>query len=322
MLRKWLCQADIKITLTPLDALLIKSGYADISGSDMTPVSMTRNGEQVYYLPGTSLKGVFRSHLEKIARSLEPGSVCIPYYDPRQAAHAPPASEETKSFGCGYLLNDEPHKPTVYRKSCPICRIFGNLQFGGRLAISDALPTVKPTRETRNGVGIDRFTGGSARGVLFDMDVLVGGVYETTLRIENFELWQLSAIGLLLQDMEDEMLQVGSGRSRSLGRVKGEITEFRLSYLRGRTTTLVGIAQMESPDSCAEYGLYEWCPEAELQIENPRTRGLREVYDVKANWAAWSGPMVPGFDYAIQQYRRNPDTAGLRDAARCDHVGA
>ncbi len=316
MLKKWLCQADIKIKLIPLDALLIKSGYADISGSDMNPVSMIRNGEPTYYLPGTSLKGVFRSHLERVARSLEPASVCIPYYDQGNTAHAPPASEETRSYGCSYLLKDEPHKPTVYRKSCPMCRICGSLQFGGRMGVTDALPTVKPKRETRNGVGIDRFTGGSASGVLFDLDVLVGGIYETTIRIENFELWQLSAIGLLLQDLEDEMLQVGSGRSRSLGRVKGEIAEFRLSYLRGRTTTLAGIGQMESPESCNEYGLYDWRPDTELQLQNPQNRGLREVYDVKDNWTAWMEHLVPGFDYAVRQYSRSADTAALRAAAR------
>lgn len=39
-------------------------------GPDMTPVRTYRNGRWEVYLPGSSLKGVFRSHLEKVARTL------------------------------------------------------------------------------------------------------------------------------------------------------------------------------------------------------------------------------------------------------------
>ena len=84
MLRKWLCQADVKITIEPVDPVLVKSGYATIDGADMVPVSTFRDGQRVYYFPGTSLKGVLRSHLERIARTLKPGSVCIPYHNPKR----------------------------------------------------------------------------------------------------------------------------------------------------------------------------------------------------------------------------------------------
>ena len=78
MLRKWLCQADVKIVLEPIDPVLIKSGYATMDGPDMVPVSTWRDGESTYYFPGTSLKGVLRSHLERIARTLRPSSVWPP----------------------------------------------------------------------------------------------------------------------------------------------------------------------------------------------------------------------------------------------------
>jgi CRISPR/Cas system CSM-associated protein Csm3 (group 7 of RAMP superfamily) len=75
MLRKWLCRADVKITIEPSDPVLIKSGYATMDGADMVPVSTFRNGKPVYYFPGSSFKGVLRSHLERIARTLQPGKV-------------------------------------------------------------------------------------------------------------------------------------------------------------------------------------------------------------------------------------------------------
>ena len=78
MLRRWLCQADLTLRLTPLDPVLIKSGYATVDGPDMVPVQTYKDGKSVYYFPGTSLKGVLRSRIERIARTLRPGSVCIP----------------------------------------------------------------------------------------------------------------------------------------------------------------------------------------------------------------------------------------------------
>ena len=51
---------------------------------------------------------------------------------------------------------------------------------------------------------------------LFDLTVVVGGTFRTQVRIANFELWQLAALNLLLLDLRDEMLYVGSGRSRGL----------------------------------------------------------------------------------------------------------
>ena len=51
MLRKWFCQADVKIIIEPVDPVLIKSGYATIDVADMVPVSTFKDGERVYYFP-------------------------------------------------------------------------------------------------------------------------------------------------------------------------------------------------------------------------------------------------------------------------------
>ena len=78
MMRKWLCQADVTVHLEPVDPVLIKSGYATLDGPDMVPVQTFRDGKEAYYFPGTSLKGVLRSHFERIARTLREGIVCLP----------------------------------------------------------------------------------------------------------------------------------------------------------------------------------------------------------------------------------------------------
>ena len=70
MLRKWLCQADIKIVIEPIDPVLIKSGYATIDDAKMVPVSTFKGGEEDLLLPWHIAKrcvaepsGAYCSHL-------------------------------------------------------------------------------------------------------------------------------------------------------------------------------------------------------------------------------------------------------------------
>ncbi len=301
MLRKWLCQADIKIIIEPVDPVLVKSGYATMDNADMVPVSTFKDGNSVYYFPGSSLKGVMRSHLERIARTLHPGKVCIPYYDPKKKdTTGPPIASERQSYGCSYDP-EEKTSATAYADSCAACRLFGSLKFGGRLSISDAYPRSghNPELELRNGVGIDRFTGGSVSGVLFDLQVLVGGEFETNLRLINFELWQLAALNILLSDMKDEMIAIGSGRSRGLGRVRITVSSYCLSYVK-QVNNLKGLYQLAIDEERQAYALHCWAPQNAIALGTSHPRGLRHCYDLSANWKKTLHPLKPAFDKFLE----------------------
>ena len=297
MLRRTICQADVVVDLEPVDPILIKSGYSTIDGPDMVPVVTYRSGEKEYYFPGSSLKGVLRSHLERIARTLAPGSVCIPYYDRRRNIPIPVPSERD-SDGCGFRSRgDNDTSAQSYSDSCAVCRMFGSLKFGGRLSISDAYPLEghKPTLEQRNGVGIDRFTGGTVRGVLFDLQALTGGRFRTNIRILNFEVWQLAALNMLLVDLQDELIAVGSGRSRGLGRVRGQITGYKISYVP-KVEQLAGLYQLATDEEQTEYGLHEWAPEPPIPLPEPQRRGLRHLFDLTSDWHDRLAPLAPSFE--------------------------
>lgn len=305
-MRRWLCQADVTLHLTPVDPVLIKSGYATVDGADMVPVCTFRpdRSKPIYYFPGTSLKGVLRSHLERIARTLQPQSVCIPYFDPNKRKDTPiPVPSEAQSYGCGYRRRGKDKDPSAaaYSDSCAACRLFGSLKFGGRFSIGDAYPVAgqEPGIEQRNGVGIDRFTGGTVHGLLFDLQVLVGGVFETQIRIANFELWQLAALNILLADLHDEMIQIGSRRSRALGRVKGQVGTFRLTYVR-RVDDLAGLYELASVEERHEYGLHDWEPDCPIALPKPQQRGLRHEYDLTENWSESLQSLVPAFEKFLQ----------------------
>jgi len=305
MLRKWLCQADITVRLQPIDPILIKSGYATLDGPDMVPVSTLRDGKKTYFFPGSSLKGVLRSHFERIARTLRAGSVCLPYYDPKkQEQFNIPVPEEQGSYGCGFRTPGDGRRDssaTAYHESCAACRLFGSLRLAGRFSIGDAYPLAghEPKAGQRNGVGIDRFTGGTVRGVLFDLVVVEGGVFETVIRLTNFELWQLAAVNFLLQDLHDEMITLGSGRSRGLGRVKGEVTRYALSYIRPQTT-VTGLAELATEQERQEYHLFDWQPPSPISLPPGRSLGLRQEYDLTQNWSMLLQPLAGSLEPFLQ----------------------
>ena len=312
MLRNWLCQADVAIEIEPVDPVLVKSGHATIDGADMVPVSTFRNGEHVHYLPGTSLKGVLRSHFERIARTLRPQSVCLPYYDPKKKNNIKvPVAAEKESYGCGFRSRGDKADgaATAYADSCAACRLFGSLKFAGRFSIGDAypLPDHHPSLDSRNGVGIDRFTGGTVGGVLFDLQPLIGGKFTANIRLANFELWQLAGLKLLLDDLADELITVGSGRSRGMGRVRAAVTSFRLAYLR-TAQSLVGIGNLVPAAERTAYHLHDWTPHEPGELPKAETRGLRQQYDLTADWSQRLQDLVPAFEAFLewQQWPKRP----------------
>src|SRR5260370_42376964 len=78
MLKALVNEARLRLDITTQGSLLVKTGYATVIGADMAPVQTYRNGQQEVYLPGSSLKGVFRSYIEKVVNRIKPRVACNP----------------------------------------------------------------------------------------------------------------------------------------------------------------------------------------------------------------------------------------------------
>jgi CRISPR-associated protein Csm3 len=235
MLKQLLNECIIELVIEPDGPMLVKSGLDTIRGPNMAFVRTWRNGQEEVYLPGSSLKGVLRSHAERITRTLKPEAACDPFVDLKVAREEP---ERADMIFCGHRFRQREEKDEqlsnarLYADSCPICRLFGSTYYGGRLATADAYAANgAPRPEQRDGVGIDRFTGGAARGAKFDLEVVTNGEFETSLHLRNFELWQLGLVGFLLEDLKAGLIRVGMGKSRGLGKVTGRVTGVDLHYL-------------------------------------------------------------------------------------------
>ncbi len=302
MLKKLLNECRFTLKVHTEGPVLIKSGYATVSGPDMTPVRTYRNGKSEVYLPGSSLKGVFRSHIEKVIRTLKNGVVCNPFvktnpysendqlvcpdyvevscgdkFDVRQKDTLPVSKVPWRRHPKEEDLSNE----AVYLDSCPACRLFGSNSFIGRVAISDAYLAEGSQQKTeqRDSVGIDRLTGGAASGAKFDLEVVSSGVdFETDIYLRNFEVWQIGILMLIVTDLEEGLIRIGSGRSRGLGNVKATVSDVSINYLGvvdGRSDNEVwGLGKLLGDCS---YGTETDDKITVQDVPVKETRGLREI---------------------------------------------
>jgi CRISPR/Cas system CSM-associated protein Csm3 (group 7 of RAMP superfamily) len=217
--------------------------------TDMRFVTTRRGGREEPYLAGSGLKGVLRTRCEQLARTFLPGDepVCD-IFDPN---------------GRDGRLAKEP-AAVRYAAACPACRLFGGAGLAGRLSISDAyLATGVEPYGKRSGVGIDRLRGAAEGGALFFYQVLEKAVFQATLTLDNFELWQVGLLAHALRALWTGELSVGYGTHRGLGRLRGEVESATLTYfgradrapaaglrLRGVAGVLAERGELEAAQAC------------------------------------------------------------------------
>jgi len=116
----------------------------------------------------------------------------------------------------------------------------------------------------RDGIGIDRFTGGVASsseegkesaGANFRNMVLQGYIFQNEISIHNFELWQLGLLAYVFRDLEKELIPLGSGKSKGFGRVKGTVNTVELTYYKDNQNQLKGISELCDKGEVETYNL-------------------------------------------------------------------
>ncbi len=247
-------ELTLHLTIKPDGPMLIKSGQEAGADPTLPQMSFVRTyhpdypGERTIYLPGSSLKGVVRSHCERIIRTLYPNDT---------HACCDPLSRDS----CGTRHRSMTDTAAQYKAMCLACKIFGHMVNAGHLTTRDAYPTEpldsSPALERRNNVAIDRLSGGVAVGP-FDMEVALSGEFKTRLALVNFELWQVGLLALALRDLAEGRLPLGFAKSRGLGQVTATFEQLEIAYpghfdMGDKTEVLYGVGAL-APDLIADYG--------------------------------------------------------------------
>lgn len=234
MFARQINQMRLDFSIVPKGPLLIRSGRqgADPTRAQLECVRTTVDGQPSVYIPGSSLKGVMRSHAERLLTS--EGLAITPTFD-----RAAQKAFNQKTSG------DEAHRGT-----CPLGRTFGNLHLKSRTAVTDLLPgghspvgsddrrrqlELANAVEIRNGVAIDRLLGSAAGGALFDREAVVQGRFDGRIVLRNVQLYQLAMVLLVLRDLDEGFIQLGSSTSRGHGFVSVDWRSLVIESRRGKT---------------------------------------------------------------------------------------
>ncbi|MCL4545557.1 MAG: RAMP superfamily CRISPR-associated protein [Chloroflexi bacterium] len=254
MLTPLLNEARFSIVLRTVSPVLVRSGLPALGPVETVAVSTIRDGLEQPYLPGSSLRGVLRHRAEMILRTLHPEAACSPLDDRgRLRACGRDIEEAEREARAARRAGLSPS--AVYRASCAACRIFGSLAMRGRVLVSDGYLSAgsHPVRLRRISVGVDRFSGASALRSRSDVEAISDAMFEFEVRLQNFEIWQLGLISLIIRDLVTGYLPVGSGAARGLAHVEGEITRVTLRYAQGSaqlvTGALLGVGSLTLPDT-------------------------------------------------------------------------
>ncbi len=267
--------------------------------------------EQPYYLPGTSLRGVMRSHLERIVRSSVPD---------RTLCCDPLRKEALPDQGCGFWLDNHKEQGTghAYKRSCVVCRLFGSTAQGSRIRIADSGTVNVPAEKMnmRDHIGIDRFTGGVCSGANFrDLVMEEGVAFQNTVSIRNFELWQLGLLAFVIRDLycwEDGLIRMGYGKSKGYGQVQGEVGDIFISYFGGTDVAtprrLTDLGDTLSPE---EQEIYDLKPgRSQMSLEDRTGRELyRTTWKVRENKAFWETAAQAWLDHR-NDFTSLPDLRG------------
>lgn len=262
MFKLTLNRVRIDLRLEPATPLLVKSGDkgASLLNPERPDLMFIRTGprdNQTVFIPGASIKGVVRSASERILRTV--GAYCC---DPLNQSNR--CNKEAGKLGDENSRRGKGEHPQaeVHAMLCAACRTFGSQAMAGRVAFADAVPPAGDDRERanlterRSGVSIDRKTGGPARGKLFDLEVVTGGAFETSIHMTNVQLWQVALLGAVLREMHEGFVRVGSAKTRGLGhmRVVPSAVQWEQTDILNPLNGPAGTASLRS-DLATPYGL-------------------------------------------------------------------
>lgn len=189
------------------------------------------------FIPGSSLRGVMRSHVERIVRTLEPRArrgkgACNPVDEKtwcicsgRLLSGTYDPSRDYESIGIEDLRaaakNDEKFARWVLEESCRVCRVFGSPWLASRVRIADLYPNGAIITERRDGVAIHRDKETVANKYDFET-VPAGARFHLIILAENLSPSERGLLWLGIQELTCGHILLGGFKARGLGRVKVE----------------------------------------------------------------------------------------------------
>lgn len=172
------------------------------------------DGEDRWRLPGSSLRGVLRAWMSRLAarEGLTVDDRVERYLDGRRGSG--------DDIAWGFDNGDHKRQDLP---GCPIMNLFGSAVAKGRIHISDGYCLVTEGQEqVRMHVAVDRITGGASDGFLFDNTVLCGAVrFPIRIRIQQPQDHEVRWLAQSLKALDLGLIRVGSSKAVGVFSVRG-----------------------------------------------------------------------------------------------------
>jgi CRISPR-associated RAMP protein (TIGR02581 family) len=206
------------------------------SAVDLAVIRVRLGGRLVPHIPGSSLKGVFRSAAVQLAR-LKGLSVCS------GLSGETCMDWEYTELGGGTLLSKiqellrEGESAEAIKlfhgKACLLCKVFGSLSFTGHVEFSDAYPigedgsVLEVPVGVRTGIAINRRTGAAYPRALYQVEYVEPGArFRFSIRATNLPNYGLGLLVRILRMLNDGWVRVGGFKTRGFGEVAVESLRF------------------------------------------------------------------------------------------------
>jgi len=235
---------------------------------DLPVLTIKFGDELVPYIPGSSLKGVFRSASEYIGKTMGLKDICMLGEGCRLKY-----DEMLQHF---MKENAEQQLIETLSKYCLICKIYGSGTFLSHVEFSDMYPIMETvSRSIKTGITIDRKSGAVKRGALYQIEFLnPGSTFTGSVTMKNLPNYAVGLISLVLDQINSGFIRVGGFKSRGFGEMSfkpsgisghiirdGSIIEFK----PGMQVTLDPLDEYDTAvtfDPAEPHALLELCKKA------------------------------------------------------------
>ncbi len=216
---------DFKITTK--SPLHIGSGEDDGLKSDSKKViRIMYKGVETPYIPGSSLKGVIRSEVERLLRSSNSLYACNPL-DNKDACGQRILKQDKKITKKSFNQLDSVLKTRISKNDdgiCVACQMFGTHMFRGSVLISDALPSSSIGINVKTSTAISRKNGNVSRGALFSNEyVTPNSEFTGKIQILGNDTIHIAYLAAALQNINQGFVRLGGFSTKGFGEVKIDI---------------------------------------------------------------------------------------------------
>ena len=198
------------------------------SGEDSfeTDALVIKDAYEKPYIPGSSIKGILRSTVERMAPNIHDFKTCALI----DGADCATVNKDKMDGFRRRLKGDEEGDPLDL--ICDTCKLFGSTAVASKIRIPD-LHVSEPwvgLFEKRDGVGLDRDTETAAEGAKFNYEVVPSQTeFDFEMICENITERDKFLLAIGLRETEAGMIAIGGNTSRGLGAFRLVIDE--VSYL-------------------------------------------------------------------------------------------